>query len=462
MPHSHHLDDITTVIFSNIKTSLDLKINTDSRSFSSGETFVALVGENFDGFNYIEDVLKLQPACVVFEEKEERREKVLAWQTVYPEVYFVSVTDTLKFLQELASLHIKEWREFKSNRKVIGITGSNGKTTHKEMLKHILSKILDDRVLATKGNLNNHIGVPLTIFNLNNEHDAAIIEMGMNHQGEIEDLCNIVNPEHGLITNVGPAHIEFMKSVENIFVEKSALYKAVLINSSGEGMFVINADDEHLNLLEKSNGLTRFGEVNGDVKVKINIPNISFNFNSKDYSFRNVNIQEKYNLKNLVGVTLLAMKLYPDKIDEILSAAESYTQPNMNRSIWAENIFLDAYNANPASMKTSLNSFFETIKNKNISLDDCYFVLGDMNELGDFSEKFHGEIGKYLQDNGVKNVCFIGRFRDFYLKTYTSFAHSFLTKDEFKEQWMIARKKYKYIFIKASRSLQLETLLNIK
>jgi UDP-N-acetylmuramoyl-tripeptide--D-alanyl-D-alanine ligase len=102
------------------------------------------------------------------------------------------------------------------------------------------------------------------------------------------------------------------------------------------------------------------------------------------------------------------------------------------------------------------------VKSKNITLDDCFFVLGDMNELGDFSEKFHGEIGEYLKESGVKNVCFIGRFRDFYLKTFTSGAQGFLTKDEFKDEWISARKKYKYIFIKASRSLQLETLLNLK
>jgi len=461
MPHSHLLEEITSVIYSNVKSSFELKINTDSRNFKTGDTFVALVGEKFDGFSYIEDVLKQSPSCVVFVDKEDRRAKLLTWQTVYPEVNFITVTDTLIFLQDLATAHLKEWKQFKSKRKVIGITGSNGKTTHKEMVKYLLESIFPGKVLATKGNLNNHIGVPLTLFNLSSEHDIAIIEMGMNHVGEIKELVNIALPEHGIITNIGAAHIEFMKTMENIFVEKSTLYKAVLINSKGEGMFVVNADDPYLNRLEQSNGLTTYGEENGNVKVKISAPNINFHFQGKDINITNKNISEHHNLKNLAGTTIFCMKLFPEKMDELAVAACSYEQPNMNRSQWISNIFLDAYNANPSSMRVSLNSFVDIIKSKHVSLDECYFVLGDMNELGEFAEGLHKEIAEHVKQLGIKNLTFIGRYKDFYLSGYQNPTSAYLTKEEFFEEWKTIRKHYKYVFVKASRSLQLESLISI-
>jgi UDP-N-acetylmuramoyl-tripeptide--D-alanyl-D-alanine ligase len=461
MPHSHLLEEITSVIYSNVKSSFELKINTDSRNFKTGDTFVALVGEKFDAFNYVEDVLKQSPSCVVFVDKEDRRAKLLTWETVYPEVNFITVTDTLIFLQDLATAHLKEWKQFKSKRKVIGITGSNGKTTHKEMVKYLLESIYPGKVLATKGNLNNHIGVPLTLFNLSSEHDIAIIEMGMNHVGEIKELVNIAFPEHGIITNIGAAHIEFMKTMENIFVEKSTLYKSVLINSKGEGVFVVNADDQYLNCLEHSNGLTTYGEVNGSVKVKVSAPNISFNFLGKEINITNKNISEHHNLKNLAGTTIFCMKLFPDKIEELAVAACSYEQPSMNRSQWINNIFLDAYNANPSSMRVSLNSFVEIIKAKQVSLDECYFVLGDMNELGEFAENLHKEIAEHVKELGIKNVTFIGRYKDFYLSGYQNPSSAHLTKEEFFDEWKSIRKKYQFVFVKASRSLQLESLISI-
>jgi UDP-N-acetylmuramoyl-tripeptide--D-alanyl-D-alanine ligase len=461
MSHSHHLENITSIIYSNVKSNFDLKINTDSRSFKAGETFVCLVGDSFDGFNYVEQVLKENPSCVVFEDKEERRAKLLTWETMYPEVNFITVTNGLIFIQELAKLHILEWKQFKAKRKVIGVTGSNGKTTHKEMIKYLCESIMPGKILATKGNLNNHIGVPLTIFNLSNEHEVAIIEMGMNHPGEIEELTQIAGPEHGMITNIGAAHIEFMKSMENIFVEKSTLYKSVLINSKGEGMFVVNADDEYLNRLEHSNGLTTYGEKNGDVIVSIKAPEIKFNFLNQEFKIINSNISEHHNLKNLVGTTIFVMKLFPEKALEIAQAASNYEQPKMNRSQWTENIFLDAYNANPSSMRVSLNSFVEIMKSKEVSIRDCYFVIGDMNELGDFAEEMHKEIGNLLKELEITNLTFLGRYRDFYMKGYSNPQSHYLTKEEFYDEWKKIRKSYKYIFVKASRSLQLESLIGI-
>ncbi len=439
----------------------ELIINTDSRSFKSGETFVALIGENFDAFNYVEGVLDLGAKVVVFNSTAEREEMLPMLAAFYPKVLFITVNDTLEFLQELARLHIEAWKKADKDRKIIGVTGSNGKTTHKEMIYFLLNSLLPNKVLATKGNLNNHIGVPLTIFKLTKKHKVAIIEMGMNHAGEIKVLCDIAHPEHGMITNVGAAHIEFLKSMENIFKEKGTLYDSVVKNSKGKGIFVVNGDDQYLCTLKKTKGLTTYGELNGEVKVEINGEKILINMDNQQLLINNKNISEHHNLKNLAGTAVFAMKLFPKKVKAVIAAASNYQQPSMNRSQWEGHIFLDAYNANPSSMRVSIDSFVTIMKNKNISLDDCYFVLGDMNELGDHAPEMHKEIARHVKDLGIKNVSFIGRYREFYLRGYPDPVSSHHTKEEFHEEWKKIRKNYKYVFVKASRSLQLETLMTI-
>ena len=454
---------VKAIHFAKVKIpfQLELKVNTDSRKFAKGETFIALVGENFDGFNYAESVLELGAKVVVYQTTNEREEFVKTLCLFYPETVFIGVSDTLVLLQELASCYRLEWKKKNKNRKIIGVTGSNGKTTHKEMISFLLNEIYPGKVLATKGNLNNHIGVPLTLLSLKNHHTIAIIEMGMNHQGEIKALCDIAMPEHGMITNIGAAHIEFLKSMDNIFKEKGTLYDEVVKNSKGKGHFVVNFDDTYLAQLKKSKGLCGYGETSGDVRIFMNGPITTFNILKKEMLINNKNISEKHNLKNLAGVTIFCISLFPEKAQKLILAANQYEQPSMNRSQWIENIYLDAYNANPSSMRVSLNSFVTIMKEKNISLDDCYFVLGDMNELGEFAEKMHQEIAAETKVLGIKNISFIGRYKDFYLKGQPNPTSHYPTKEMFNEEWKLIRKKYKYIFVKASRSLQLETLMTI-
>ncbi len=447
--------------FDHKSREFELKINTDSRSFQKGQTFVALVGENFDAFNYLEGVLDLEAKVVVFNSTKEREEQLPMLAAFYPKTLFITVVDTLLFIQELARLHIEGWRKAEKNRKIIGVTGSNGKTTHKEMIYFLLNKILPGKVLATKGNLNNHIGVPLTVFGLTKKHQVAIIEMGMNHAGEIKVLTDIARPEHGMITNIGAAHIEFLKTMENIFKEKGTLYDAVVKNAKGKGSFVVNGDDTYLARLKKSKGLVTYGEKSGDIRVAIEGERISFNIGKTPVLITNKNIFEHHNLKNLAGTTIFAMSLFPKKIKELASAASTYEQPSMNRSQWIGNIFLDAYNANPSSMRVSLDSFVTIMKKKGVSLDECYFVLGDMNELGDHAPVMHKEIAEHVKALGIKNVSFIGRYREFYLQGYSQPVSHYLTKEEFYNEWREIRKNYKYVFIKASRSLKLETLIDI-
>lgn len=438
-----------------IKTGF--KVSTDSRSIQAGDMFIALVGEKFDGFSYLEDVIAKGASSVVFQHKIGRRFKHLVKK--YPEVTFIETNDTLVFLQELAREHKRQWQQ-SGTKTTIALTGSNGKTTHKEMLKHLLSSIFPGKVLATKGNLNNHIGVPLTLLDLLPEHDIAIVEMGMNHRHEIMTLCKIAEPSHGLITNIGQAHIGFLGSMTNIYFEKSDLYRWVKKFTHGFGMFVVNADDDYLRLLESSTGLTTFGEKYGDIKVNVSQNEIHFNFRGQAVAVKNTQIQEEYNLRNLVCTMVLAMKLFPDKVNEIAKAACLYQQPSMNRSEWVNHIFLDAYNANPSSMKASLNSFIKIIEEKSAKLDECFFVMGDMNELGDFAEELHAEMANYVQSLGIKNVVFVGRYKEYYLKGNPNALGGFLEKEDFLKQFPNFKSDYKWIFIKGSRSVKLETLLS--
>ncbi len=431
-------------------------LSTDSRRIEKKNAFLALVGEKFDGFDYAEAVIEKGATIIIYQKKEDRT--VTHLSNINPSVSFIEVDDTLLYLQEMARVHKAHWEE-KNHGMTIALTGSNGKTTHKEMLYHLVNSILPEKVLATRGNLNNHIGVPLTLLGLNTDHQVAIVEMGMNHRHEISVLCEVARPQHGLITNIGQAHIGYLGSMENIYFEKSDLYLSVLKNSNGMGQFVVNADDKYLRLLSGSSGLTTFGENNGDVRIKINGNTISFNFRGEKIEFTNNQIAEDYNLKNLCCCLILCLKLFPDRYSDLIKSASNYSQPSMNRSEWIGNIFLDAYNANPSSMRTSFNSFCKIIKEKKVSYDRCLFILGDMNELGDFAEDLHREMAEYVKSFSIKNVIFIGKYKDFYLKGYPEALGAFEDKEQFLQAHVDYKKKYDWIFMKASRTVKLETLV---
>ena len=204
-------------------SNTEISITTDSRSMTSENVFLALKGENFDGFDYMNPALEKGVEVVIYTHLPERTEIVKSLKERYKDVLFIAVGNTLKYLQDSASWWMREWQ--KSNGGItIGLTGSNGKTTTKELLFAQAEIILKDKVLCTAGNFNNHIGVPLTVLRIKNKHKLAIIEMGTNHPGEIEVLCNIANPKFGLITNVGAAHLEFFKDESGVLKEKSSLY----------------------------------------------------------------------------------------------------------------------------------------------------------------------------------------------------------------------------------------------
>ena len=438
--------------------SREVSLSTDSRSYNGEEVFFCLSGENFDGFNFIEPILSKGCEVIVFRSSTENLDKMNTFSDEYPEITFIGCDSPLVMLQELANARIKEFK--RSGGVVFGITGSNGKTTTKEMLTELLKAAFQDEVHATKGNLNNHIGVPLTILSASTSCKYMVVEMGANHLGEIGLLCEISEPEFGIISSIGAAHIGLFGSIENIFKEKKSLYDYVLKNGSKNSKFVINGDDHNLSKIPDSSILLKFG-----AKEEIQIEYLNEGIKvGKSLLVNNVNIHEKYNLNNLISALLLCVNSFPSHSDIFLAAANTYTIPALNRSEWIKRddqlIFLDAYNANPTSMEAALTSFVENISKRGIPVDETLFVLGDMNELGEYAEEEHKRIAKILKSFGNPKVVFVGNYAEFYHSGYSS-GQIFLEKELLENQWPTLSKSCPAIFIKASRSLQLESLIDI-
>lgn len=420
----------------------EVVLTTDSRSISNQNVFLALKGENFDGFTYLTQALEQGVETVIYTSAPGRSEQVKVLSENYPNVLFISVNNTLKYLQDSAAWWVRKWQN-DFGGKVLGLTGSNGKTTTKELLFAQAEKIFGQKVMCTAGNFNNHIGVPLTIFNIKEDHEFAIVEMGTNHPGEIEVLCNIANPNYGLITNVGAAHLEFLINEEGVLQEKAALYR--YINDNG-GSFFLNKNDPNLTKLETTKNVTNFGEEGESFLSKI----------------ENQNIQESYNLWNLKVAYFVLSHILPESQEVLLKNTSQIKLPDNKRSQWIEEngkvIFLDAYNANPTSMKSALRSFAQKYAEQQ---DKALYVLGDMNELGDLAQQFHEEVSLLMNELKIENAIFVGRYAHFYAEKFAGRCEIFVSREDLDDAWLKVSNSYQYIFLKASRSLQLESLIDI-
>ncbi|EQC43524.1 UDP-N-acetylmuramoyl-tripeptide--D-alanyl-D-alanine ligase [Bacteriovorax sp. Seq25_V] len=421
----------------------EISLTTDSRNTEGKNVFIALKGDNFDGYKYLAQTLESGVEVVVFEsgpEEENRQVKVKKLFENYADRLFICVENSLEFLQASAAYWIRKWQS-ECDGKVLSLTGSNGKTTTKELLLAFSKIIFDDSVISTSGNLNNHIGVPLTIFEVKPTHRFAIIEMGTNHPGEIEVLCNIANPNFGLITNIGSAHIEFLKSEEGILEEKGALYRYV--TSYGEKFF-LNKDDPYLSTLE--------------TKSKV----IEFNSDDLEKSLVNKGIKEDYNQFNLKFAYFVIKNLFPEESAKLTNNFSMIKLPANKRSQWItigeKKIFLDAYNANPSSMRKAIESI---CTREDLDFEKSLFVCGDMNELGERAPLYHNEIGELLKMLGVKHVAFVGRYAKHYKAGFGDNALVFEQKSELETDWKKLIESVEFIFLKASRSLQLESLIDI-
>jgi len=447
---------------------------TDSRKITQGAIFFALKGDNFNGNEFAKKAINEGCAFAVIDELKSLDEK------------FILVDDVLHTLQELAKYHREQL-----SIPVIGITGTNGKTTSKELISAILST--EKRCYATKGNLNNHIGVPLSVLEINHNHEIAIIEMGANHVGEIAALCKIAQPNLGVITNIGKAHLEGFGDLEGVIQAKTELYNYIKKNNGK--IFVNGEDDLLMNLAHKFGFRDRFMDAYDALEwnpytrnsqedlikvidnAKINSNFISFpleNFSSGKNSdgFINVTpmvwrtIERPWGepkgwgetiYSNLIGdyqfyniaLAITIGQYFHISYENWKKAIESYTPAN-NRSeiIKTKNntLILDAYNANPSSMKAMLTSFSKQDNENKL----C--ILGDMLELGKYSEKEHQEITSLCKSLNL-SCYFIGK--EFQKVNNDAFKN----RQDFEEKLTKETIRGKTILLKGSRGIGLEKLI---
>jgi len=407
-------------------------ISTDTRKIKENDIFFALKGENFNGNTYTQKALDSGASYVVIDE-----EKYVANNKT------ILVDNVLKTLQDLANYHRK-----KCKAQVISLTGSNGKTTTKELINAVLSTSY--RTIATKGNLNNHIGVPLTLLTIKPDTEIAIVEMGANHLNEIEFLCKIAEPDFGYITNFGKAHLEGFGGVEGVIKGKSELYD-YLINSN-KSVF-LNADDPIQ--LEKLEGFTKkYGFSTTQAKY-FNIELINaqpfVNLKVEDVEI-NSNLIGTYNFTNCCAAIIIG-KYFNIELPKIKYAIEKYI-PDNNRSqiinTKGHYIILDAYNANPSSMKVALENFHKLEKPNKI------LILGDMFELGNSSREEHQIIANLASSLNFEEVILVGenfQLTDSNAINLTNFnaLKTYLDKYDLPEK--------STILIKGSRGMALERVL---
>ncbi len=440
-------------------------LSTDSRSLEVGNLFLALAGENFDGFKFVESALSKGASGAIFEKKEGREDQVKKLADSFPDKFFVIVENSLIYFQELAKIKTQNWLESGTEKKVIGITGSNGKTTYKEMLFWLLDAIHPGKVHYSRGNFNNHIGVPLTLLNLHSDHEIAVVELGTNHPGEIEVLCEIAQPNAGIITSIGSSHLEHFGTQEAVFQEKRSLFDYVRKKSGRDSVFVLPSDDFFLKrLIDES--VVSFGLKDSYARLEIEADNakVWLENDNNPTLLKNNNILGDHNFSNLAGSFLMASHLFPGNNDSLRKAAEKY-KPLHNRGAWVKksdkHYFLDAYNANPSSMIKSLEGFIGFCHQKRISFDECLFVLGDMNELGSDSDAYHEEVGRFMLDKKITETLFVGKYALAYQNGFLKQSPMFQSVEDLRPFWREKQEKFKYFFIKASRSLQLESLMDI-
>ena len=413
-------------------------VSTDSRQNNLGFMFFALKGENFNGNKYVQEVLENGAKYAVADD-----ESLKDIENVF------IVNDVLTSLQELAQYH----RRF-LNIPIIGITGTNGKTTTKELVAAVLSKKYV--VSATKGNFNNHIGVPLTILNMDKSIEIGVVEMGANHVGEIEILCHIAEPNYGLITNVGKAHLEGFGSFEGVKTAKGELYQFV---KQTNGKLFINADNPHLNkMAEGIVNRIEYGSSKGSVtgKINTNSPFISINWQTSNENKHliSTNLIGAYNLENVLSAICVGLELGVSE-EDINTAIKTYT-PTNNRSQFIQSgsnqIIMDAYNANPTSMQVALQNFSET------NAENKVLILGGMKELGQDCINEHKKLIKAIESIDTTRVLLIGDEFEFLkdnandMEVYpdTKSLIDGITKHPIYES---------YILIKGSRSNKLEEVL---
>ena len=424
-------------------------ITTDSRDCPEGSIFLALKGESFNGNKFAESALEKGCAYAIIDEPEYKKDE-----------RFIVVKDCLQTFKDLAREHRRQY-----DIPVIGITGTNGKTTTKELIRAVLSECYN--VMATEGNFNNDVGVPKTLFRLNDSHDIAVVEMGASHPGDIKTLVETAEPNSGLITNVGRAHLQGFGSFEGVCKTKGELYDFLI---SHDAPLFVNRDNEYLMEMvnsKSSNGkspdIYYYGQSdNPDILIRGEVlscaPFLKFRWREQDadagYTSEWQTVQTHligaYNLDNmLAAITIGYVNNIP--FEQINHALESYV-PTNNRSQLTEteknHLIVDAYNANPTSMKAAIDNF------RLMEVSPKMAILGMMGELGDVSQEEHQKIIALLQEACFDEVWLVGAEFQKAVSPFRTFANV----DEVKAAIAEVQPAGRYILIKGSNSTHLYEL----
>ena len=410
-------------------------VSIDSRSIKKDEIYFSIKGQNFDGNSFAFDALdKGAKFSIVDDPKLKNQNNKI-----------IFVENSLKELQNLS-----KYNRSKSDVKVVGLTGSNGKTTTKNLIYSVLSQKYN--TLCTSGNLNNHIGVPLTLLNIKPDTEIAVIEMGANHIGEIENLCQICMPDIGLITNFGSAHLEGFGDLKGVIKGKTELYKYLIKNY---GHILINNDDQIQKEECKTDLYSSFGKDNSSdfvfEYIKEDDRLVLLN-NNYSYSCR---IYGAYNFPNIASAISIGKILDLDS-DQIQNGLSKFkTEENRSEVLQYKGniIYLDAYNANPSSMIAAIDNFNKEIK------DNKIVILGDMLELGNFSKDEHIKIINHLYEMDFESVYLVGETFSSINITDSRFKKFNDTK-ELMNGIDLTKINNKSILIKGSRSIGLEELIS--
>ena len=410
-------------------------ISTDTRTIKKNNIFICLKGKKFDGNLFIDQALHLGASFVIYDDE----------QLNYKSKKAIRVKNALEALQSLAKYH-----RSKFNIPVIGLTGSNGKTTSKELINSVLSQKFN--ITFTSNNFNNHIGVPLTILKINRKTDIAIIEMGANHLGEIDLLCNIADPNIGYITNFGKAHLEGFGGIEGVIKGKSELYEYI---RESKGVVLINNDDRIQR--EKSKGINTFS-FGKSKKSDFLIYNTSSNKNLCEARLNDKkitsNLYGEYNFENINASIAMGIH-FGLSFDQIENGIKNYI-PKNNRSEMIKTkknlLFVDSYNANPTSMKLSIQSFmkFKEVKKT--------LILGDMHEIGKTCLIEHERILNSVKNNKDLKIFLVGKIFN-KLKFNSGRIHFFNETNELIEYFKKNLITGHTILLKGSRKINLEKVI---
>ena len=405
-------------------------ISIDSRKIEKGTIFFAFSGESFDAATKAEDAIQNGAVAVIVEKKE--------YENIDKKIFYVP--STLDFLQNLALFYRSQLQI-----PIIGLTGSNGKTTTKELISSVLARKY--KTQYTFGNLNNHIGVPLTLLSITKEYEIAVIEMGANHQKEIELLCSLAEPNIGYITNFGKAHLEGFGGFEGVIKGKSELYD--YLKENNQTILVNEADEIQREKTKNYSKKITFGADDSQYYFEKFVENNLVGITYKGQKIKS-NLTGDYNFTNICAAVSLGLYFDID-FEEIKSAIENYKPTNMRSQVVEKNgktLVLDTYNANPSSMALSLNNFSQFTGSKTV-------IIGDMLELGEESITEHQKIWELAQSLNLDEIITVGSI----FKQVNPSEKSFKNTDELIEYLKQNPIKNKNILLKGSRGIALEKVI---